>query len=193
MICFLDIDGVLVDFVGGMLKSHLRDNPWNDPANMGEWEMGRLLGLPRFDFWLPANNWTWWHWLKATEDGSGILGAVEKFFGRDSVYLLTTPASPHQDAERAGKLHWINKVYPRYTDRTFFGGPKAALAHSGSFLIDDGDDNVDQFFNAGGHAILVPRPWNSGHRWMGESASYVAGELECFAAESQRKGTVEDG
>ena len=40
---------------------------------------------------------------------------------------------------------------------------KASVCQSKTLLIDDSDKNVDSFRKCGGHAVLVPRPWNSLH------------------------------
>jgi 5'(3')-deoxyribonucleotidase len=78
------------------------------------------------------------------------------------ICILTGPT---KDPEcLAGKYEWITTVLPPYLHRQYLIGPrKQFCAHPEALLIDDSDDNVKAFRGAGGHAILVPRPWNSLH------------------------------
>ena len=97
--------------------------------------------------------------------------------GIDGTYLLSIPVRGsiwNQDEFRfepitdplcvAGKVDWINTEIPREMRRNFLIGPnKAIAARPDALLIDDHDQNVTDFRKAGGHAILMPRPWNSLH------------------------------
>ena len=49
----------------------------------------------------------------------------------------------------------------KYNNKFLIGFQKHFCAHSGSLLIDDYDKNINDFRQAGGNAILVPRQWNS--------------------------------
>jgi len=50
-----------------------------------------------------------------------------------------------------------------------FSWHKEKLAAPCRLLIDDRSENVKAFRDAGGSAILVPRPWNDGSRERFES------------------------
>lgn len=45
--CFVDMDGVLADFNGGILKRHNRPDPYLEPANWvwWKWQLRRVLRL----------------------------------------------------------------------------------------------------------------------------------------------------
>jgi hypothetical protein len=160
MICFLDLDGVLVDFVAGVLKHYglPADRPvtaWNFDA-----ELAHELGLSREDFWQSFGE-AFWSELGWTVDGLELLHVIEDCFGHDNVYLLSSPCHTYGCLE--GKKRWVNQNLPDYRYRLFLGSAKHAFASSTKVLVDDSDDNVAKFRAVGGHAVLVPRPWNQRH------------------------------
>lgn len=154
-VCYLDLDGVLVDFVGGALKLHGKEIPpkevqWNFPRQLGfadtlAKEFWDLLG---YDFW--AN-------LGWTHEGRETLKAVEGAF-YDRVCIMTSPCNTPGAVE--GKVAWIKREIPDYSRRFVVGPAKHLFAGPGKVLVDDNDDNVEQFRLYGGRAVLVPRPWN---------------------------------
>lgn len=157
-VCFLDLDGVLVDFVGGAFAAHGRSIPmpdvrWDFPSQIG-FERGasdpafwELMGR---DFW--AN-------LDWTPEGQATLEAVEKVFGHDNIAVMTSPCDT--DGAVEGKVAWIKKHLPKYR-RCFFVGPaKDLAAGSSKVLIDDYQANASSFVARGGLSVLPPRPWNS--------------------------------
>jgi hypothetical protein len=154
-VVFLDLDGVLVDFVGGAFAHHgkslpMREVRWDFPKQLGfedAWAESFWAGLG-YDFW--AN-------LDWTAEGQALLAQLEGLFG-DRIALLTSPAKTSGCAE--GKLAWIGRHLPKYARRYFIGPPKELIAGPGKILVDDHEENTRKFAAAGGRAILVPRPWN---------------------------------
>lgn len=149
----LDLDGVLVDLVRGMEERY--------DIKVKEWPVGRLeeafnmtakqlWGNLDFDFWVNLK----WH-----DDGQRILTKLIVEFGENNIVICTSPTLHPQAA--AGKMAWIQNHLPDFNRRFLIGPAKEFLAHEQSILIDDFDYNVDKFRKHGGHAILVPRPWNS--------------------------------
>ena len=45
MYCFLDMDGVLADFVDGVCQAHDRAFPYDDPSNYGHFDIEPLWGM----------------------------------------------------------------------------------------------------------------------------------------------------
>lgn len=162
-VCYLDMDGVLVDFVGGSLRYHGKhlapaDVRWEFPTQVGfsgTWasEFWDKLG---FDFW--AN-------LEWTHEGKDLLYAIEEKFG-DNVILMTSPCATAGSVE--GKISWINSNLPKYARKFMVGPAKHLTAGPGKLLVDDYEGNTDKFVEHGGRAVLVPRPWN---RRIGETDS----------------------
>lgn len=160
MKCFLDLDGVLVNFVGGACRKHRRPNPYSRPESLGEWDCVKLIGMAEDDFWRPLD-FHFWRLLDWMPDGREILDLVEDTFGPSNVCLLTSPADNFGAVE--GKRAWIKKHLPGYYRRTIFSSAKEFMAGPDRVLIDDYVVNVDRFTEAGGLAMLVPRPWNRRH------------------------------
>lgn len=101
-----------------------------------------------------------WASAPKSQEFDFILNRAESLVGRDNVCILTSPTIDPDSL--AGKLEWIHKFLPHRLHRQFLVGPcKHFCARPDSLLIDDSDDKCDKFRAAGGHAILVPRPWNS--------------------------------
>jgi 5'(3')-deoxyribonucleotidase len=80
-----------------------------------------------------------------------------------------------------GKALWVNKWIPVFNKRFIIThAPKHLLAGSDTLLIDDKDQNIEEFVAAGGQGILVPRPWNRLHEQAGETLQVVKSKLEEF-------------
>ena len=178
MTCFLDMDGVLTDFVGTMALAHGKENPFNDPDEPVPYHIEELWGLSAEDFWKPANSLEFWSTMAPTAHKSAVLELVYDYFGQENVFILTSPsASPHATA---GKVMWIQKNVPELARQFFVGPKKEALARPGAFLIDDHEVNVEKFKAAGGGAAVWPTP--ASKAWFGreDPVSYVAGEIEVY-------------
>lgn len=175
MRCFLDLDGVLVNFVGGALRLLGRTL---DPYPAGEWDFHRHLGLTDDDFWgqITRGGAHFWADLEWLPDGREVHEAVDAAFGPEGVYLLSSPSQDPQSL--AGKAMWVQRHLPQYRRRLLLGVCKEAVAHPGVLLVDDSDANVAAFRCAGGAAILVPRPWNHLHPYAAHAASSVRRALE---------------
>ena len=157
----VDLDGVCVNFVEGACRAHKRFNPYTEGGNAGVFDMEGMWGLTREEFWKPLSSHKFWANLEWTTDGTAILGAAEKAFGKSNVYILSKPCDAPESA--SGKLEWIQKNMPDYARRYLLGPAKEFAAHAGAVLIDDNDANIDAWRKRGGVGVLVPRPWNSAH------------------------------
>jgi len=165
--CFLDMDGVLADFVAGACAAHGRSFPYTDPANLGIFELVSIWGMSEDDFYAPLHALEFWENLSVTPEAYELVSIAESAVGSDNVALLTTaPAYP--DGSIAGKLLWVKQHFPQFfRKRVIFCRDKRFLASSDALLVDDRDRNVTDFINSGGHAILFPRAWNALHSFDG--------------------------
>lgn len=101
-----------------------------------------------------------WAGAPKSKEFDFIIEQSEHLVGYDNICILTSPTIDPDSL--AGKLEWIHKNLPNYLHRQFLVGPcKHFCARPDSLLIDDSDEKVNKFREHGGHAILVPRPWNS--------------------------------
>jgi hypothetical protein len=151
---YLDLDGVLVNFVKGALALHDRFLPMSQVR----WGFNDQLGIPWKEFIAPMGH-DFWAGLEWTPEGKKFLGHVENIFSPENLVLLSSPIPTRGSAD--GKIAWVEREMPRYKRQYLLGTGKDLAACSTKILIDDRQENVDDFVKAGGHAILVPRPWNS--------------------------------
>lgn len=163
MIVFLDIDGVLADFGGGIheaLGLPWDPNHWPYKKGPAGWVYYEELGLSfaGFDRLCTFDLWADLQWML---DGREILNIVEQLFGCANIRLLTTPMPNVESA--SGKVAWVHRHLPEYSKQLIITtAPKETFARvPDSILIDDCQDNFDRWLAAGGQAQLVPRPWNN--------------------------------
>lgn len=159
---FLDMDGVIIDFVGGVCRAHGRPNPYlTDPKALGAWDIDKIWNMSVEEFWAPCDkNPKFWDDLEKMPDADEIVDAVCSKFGEENVAILTAPS---QDPECVpGKRRSIERHFPRFKNRIIYGKAKKFLGGPGRTLIDDKDSNCAEFAAAGGAFVRVPRLWNSG-------------------------------
>lgn len=158
----LDMDGVLNEFVGPAVLAHGRA----DLADARLWPKGiympeAVLGVSSEEFWRPIDHLgaDWWAELPPYWWLADLLQHAASL-ARD-VMLLT---KPHTTAECvAGKLRWVQRHCPKQLRSLCMTADKWRLAKPRRLLIDDCEDNVRDWRNAGGVALLFPQPWNAGH------------------------------
>jgi 5'(3')-deoxyribonucleotidase len=159
MICYLDLDGVLADFVGGVCNAfNIPRHKLLDRLPKGQFDLAPALGISESDFWgIVDNHLYFWRSLQITPDGMEILKLCEDHF--DEVVIMTS--APYNPQAAADKVWWINSFLPNYKRKYAITSCKSAFAHPEAVLVDDSDNNIEKFGHAGGGTILVPRHWNS--------------------------------
>lgn len=158
---FLDMDGVLVDFVGGACKAHNRPSPYTSRSALGIFEIETLWKITPDEFWKPCNTKEFWLELEKTPEADEIVQFVTKEFGVENTALLTTPSEDPQCVP--AKKEWIRRYYPQFQEQMIFTKTKQFLAGDDRYLFDDRDKNIEGFIKAGGQGIIIPRLWNSRH------------------------------
>lgn len=175
---FLDMDGVLVDFMGGALRRHNRlDVLANYPK--GEWAIEKQLGLTAVEFWEPLRGHSFWAELQPYPWFDLLMGIVRAKFGTD-FWIATSPSLDPYSA--SGKIEWLQRYMPREPGgktftRHFIGADKYHLARRGAVLIDDNEQNCAAFESFGGIALLFPAPWNKFHGLEQYALDYVRDSL----------------
>lgn len=168
-IVFLDLDGIITNF--------------NKPVC----EKFNLPYPPQIYHFFPeirsqVNDFcdrSFWQNLEWMNDGRDILRAITDIFEPEKIYLLTKMMPNAETA--SGKMIWIQNNLPLYSNRVILitlGVLKSLLARPDTLLIEDCDKYVDGFREAGGKALLVPRPWNRLHRQANRTNQYVKEFLE---------------
>lgn len=155
--CILDLDGVLVDFVGGCFKLFNTINPTWSPGVYG---VEKVIGVTLDELWEEIDKYgsQFWSNLKWTLDGRQILHMLELYFGRGNIVICTKPSRNPEAA--SGKVRWIQSNMPGYAKRFLIGPAKEFCAAPNHYMVDDSEINVDKFIAHGGNAFLLPRVWN---------------------------------
>ena len=162
--CCLDMDGVIVDCIRGLLEVHGVKTPVKEfyRDHLGKDDVQIIMGIPIEEFWAPVDE-NFWANLEWMEDGREIFRMVEDMFGRDNIVIATTPSPNHGCWD--GKRRWIKKHLPKHyhqVEHQMFGARKWMMANHETILVDDFDSNIKKFAaTRGGHVCHVPRLWNS--------------------------------
>lgn len=163
---FCDLDGVVINFVLSAMSRHRASLPgeaWY-PANC-KWDILKATNYIRESkglremsakaFW-DSFDYKFWRNLKAYPGAKGFVNELRTY---GEVFFATSPTL--SGACVAGKYEWVMEHFPELRKNTLIGARKDVLAGEGCILIDDRDKNCNEFIDAGGQAILVPRPWNN--------------------------------
>lgn len=179
---FLDLDGVLADFVGGVAKwfyitqAELLQE-W--PANIyGIQEpLSRAIQRRReenkqhvqFNHSNPTQNlWNgygsfpgidckaFWANLEPTQWMEKLVTLVKSY--DPNFHIITTPG--HSPEGYAGKAMWVKDRFGQDFDRIILTSHKELLAKPNTILIDDTYHVVTRFNEAGGKTVLVPAHYN---------------------------------
>ena len=158
---FVDLDGIIVDFVGGVLKSHNVDPSFKE-RGQGNYNLASLLGMTESEFWLQLDvNEKFWEDLEKTEEADDLIEFIEDLVEPSSIYFLSSPAV--SSFCYSGKAKWIYKHFNRYIHHLILMQQKHFIAAPNRILIDDNDANCNKWRSNRGVGLLFPRPWNSKH------------------------------
>lgn len=152
------MDGVLGDFVKLCCKLHNREDPYKYEINHGNFAMDQIWGMSLEEFYKPLQ-YDFWRNIEVYPEAAEILNLVISY---GKVSIATSP-SVNVFGCCDAKRDWTKEHFPYFVDRLIFIREKWLIATPYSVLIDDYDKNIDDFRENGGHAILVPKPWNSLH------------------------------
>ena len=176
---YLDLDGVLVDFVGGVCKvfgisKEELYRRW-EPNN---WKIHEGLEMTESDLWQTIDTVPhFWEQLEWTEDGKQILHLCERYLDPDDdeLVLMTSPSRDPKSA--AGKIEWIYQHAPKYRRKFAITPVKTGFASLQSVLVDDSDRNIREFMLALGWTVLIPRRWNSNYNIRNSTLKFLEESL----------------
>ena len=155
---FVDMDGVIVDFLGGAFEYHAPHKSIETHWPIGEWGTDKtiehIFDLSPKMFWgsLDRRFWARLNWMP---DGREFMDFIAPY----KPCLLSSPAFGGAD----GKQIWIKNNLPDiWAKRRYLLGPaKHYVSRPGAVLIDDHEENCRAWLKHGGIAILYPRLWNN--------------------------------
>ncbi len=157
---YVDLDGVLADFFGGVcdLLGKEPDPPdhFHGLASAfgfeNDSELWELIDGAGSRFWSSLDPYPW----------NDELLNVAREIAREGMYIATSPSWAGSSA--AGKIEWMTEHLgaPGKAYRDFMiGSHKHLLAHPNAMLIDDSPEKITAWRKAGGVAVLWPQPWNT--------------------------------
>lgn len=174
MIVLMDMDVVIANFVGGLIRS-LQINITHD--EYATWDHHKVLGFSDSHFWKATKVGTWWLDLEPYDYAKEFVAKVRE---KHEVVFSTSPGIDSKCASQ--KVEWLrkHKLMSRSKNDFMLGPRKELMAGSGAVLIDDSDANVSRFMDAGGTAILFPQPWNELRILSADKIGYTLQELEKY-------------
>jgi 5'(3')-deoxyribonucleotidase len=161
----LDMDGVLVDFLGGVCRFHNKtyDGHPHNPETQTEqtpWNIEPLFEMTAPALWDPLGR-EFWQNLEPIPHCHEVVEILTRKFGEENICLLTSPI--RTDGCIDGKMDWIRKHLPQFKRQFLIGPAKQFAASPRHCLVDDHAKNIESFRDAGGHVFMFPAPWN--HRF----------------------------
>jgi len=185
---YLDLDGCLVDFVGGALRSLRLDETLQEKVLI--FDFFNQFRLDEKQFWSTiANSVEWWASLTPYPWASELYQTCCRY--ADKVVLCTS----HSDCAYAatGKMLWVEKHLGVSPSSVICITEKQRLAAAkGTILIDDSDVNVQQWAEAcklAGRppyewAIRFPQPWNKARAFVDRRLAQVQMNLRVHSQRS---------
>lgn len=158
-IIFLDLDGVVVDFLGGVCKRFNRDL---SSLPTGIYDLPTLLGLPWATVDHEVNDYQFWRNLNALPKAKEILELLRTV---GDVVILSSPW-PQSWASYKAKLDWCEEVLGVPHSDVILSPMKHLLAGPGRLLVDDCLGNCNKWSEQGGYAIHMPCHHNADHLMM---------------------------
>lgn len=171
-ICFLDMDGVIADLVNATLDVLQVPDPYRLPHNRGRYELHDIIDISwEAPIWNHLDR-AFWAGIPPMPDMPAILDAIGRTFGLKRTYICTSPPDSNPESV-LGKADWVQQHLPDLSTPPLYIAAKWLLARPSRVLIDDKDQNIDEFIAAGGIGVLVPRPWNRLHAHPKVTADYL--------------------
>lgn len=181
---YCDMDGVLVDFVGGVLKEHEdRTGEKLSHEQVKTWDFYTdLLVISKRRFYEYIEGWRFWTALQPLPWHQDLIWSIKRLMRPGDELKLITTLSPVSGCKE-GKQIWLNRNTPFTAQVCLFSDDKSKNAAPNRILIDDKLGNCEEWRAAGGIAILFPQPWNVSNWRAGvDYCELVVNELRCCVA-----------
>jgi 5'(3')-deoxyribonucleotidase len=180
-VVFVDMDGVLCDFAAGAVRT-FRGRLDEEVYPPSRFDLETSLGLSAGEFRKTIDDAgpAWWSELSGFPWTDALIDLVRRY-GRS--WFVLSSDSPFAFAAE-GKSAWLRRLRSQ-PDGKIFTRRKSLFAAPGRLLIDDADENVEEFRRSGGEAVLFPQPWNRNAPFVEDRMGRVVDELfESLSARS---------
>ena len=160
-VIYLDMDGVICDFVGGLIRAHNRDDlleRYKKKEYPITWNMEGELGSEE-ELWVPCDYMgsNFWRELEPYPSYERVIEILDES-GIDW-YICSHARNDHESY--AGKIEWIHDYLGIDFENIILTKHKHLLAHDKALLIDDNITNCVNFINNGGRVYKWKQPWNT--------------------------------
>ena len=188
-IIFLDMDGVLVDFVTGMADA-IGKKIISIPRGNSDMETWPGIDMPvqAFQDALDAQGHLFWTELKKYSWSDELVDICETV---GDTYILTAPS--RNPGCSSGKVAWIENNYPSLSKKIVLARDKFLCATPSRILIDDTEQKIADFINHDGRTILFPQPWNA-NAFMAptreERLAYIRHALNLYTLHFKENGII---
>lgn len=178
----IDVDGVLRDFVGSLLRVYRREYPGHKikPVVSRKLEKFFPIGEKIYPF---MDEVFAWEILTEAPAFPGAIEALQKWQNEFEIVIATTQLP----AGRAPTLVWLGK-HQIPSNEIYITSEKHQL--SGIAILDDFTDNLEKFAATGRLAVCMDRPWN--RQWTGPRVETVD-DFFCLIAEYLRETGFDEG
>lgn len=153
---YLDMDGVMTDWVGGILRTSLAPRGVEEDS-ITSWNIESHLGISSEILWDNIDFALWWQRLESYPWATPLFEMLTYYA---PVTYLSSPGRSGAAAE--GKIAWIQDRHGFQFSDWILTNHKDRVAAPGRILIDDSEKNCAAWEAAGGFAVLVPQYWNRG-------------------------------
>ena len=147
---FVDLDGVIANFVGGVMARLGTVEP-------ADWNIHEWYDMTPDEFWSQFTDHDFWAGLQKTPQADELMEGV--IASGDEFYFATSPV--YASGGSSGKIAWLQKHYPKYSRNYFLTPHKHLLSGYGRILIDDHNVNIDKWNLGDGLGLLLERPWST--------------------------------
>lgn len=172
-----DLDGILADFHGQVLKFFALDVPVAK-LNSDDW-IRDVLRMTEEDFWraIDAEAEKFWTGIEPLADGKELLHMATDAVGIDNIGICSSPS--RNPASSMYKMKWVREHHPYLYRQTIITSAKYLCSSPGTLLIDDWEKNA-KFADHGGMFHLYPRPWNSAAARIPQAKQELANVLDAI-------------
>jgi hypothetical protein len=153
----IDLDGVVRDFVGSLIKVYKRNHPDHEVLNVNSRKLEDFfpIGPGVYQFMEPG------YIEEIIEEALPYRGAIEALYEWENEFqIVIVTAQP--DYCKASTFTWIgkNKIPTNEVHISYYKSNIEGIA-----LLDDFVDNLEEFAETGRMAVCLDQPWNQ--QWKG--------------------------